>query len=80
LSLFEILQGSETPTSSVTPQSSSTLTSTSPTHAAISTLSATPVSSIPFYRRIGPVGLLLLALLAFLIPLAIVLRDYLRNR
>ncbi len=80
LSLFEILQGSETPTSSATSQASGTLTATSTTQAASSTLAATPASSVPFYRRIGPVGLLLLALLAFLIPLVIVLRDYLRDR
>lgn len=80
LSLFEILQESETPTSSATSQASSTLTATPSAQVGGYTPAATPVSSVPFYRRIGPVALLLLALLAFLIPLAIILRDYFRDR
>ena len=80
LSLFDILHGSETSTSSPTSQALSTRTETPTAQAALSTPAATPSASIPFYRRIGVVGLLLLALLAFLIPLVIVLRGYLRDR
>ena len=78
--LFELLHGTETPASSAVSQAQPTVTGTPTPQTALSTLAATPTSSQPFYRRIGPLGLLLLALLAFLIPLVIVLRDYLRDR
>jgi hypothetical protein len=79
LNLFELLHGTETPTS-VASQTQLATTETPTVQTAVSTSAVTPTSPEPFYRRIGPLGLLLLALLAFLIPLAIVLRDYLRDR
>ncbi len=71
LSLFELLQGNETP--SAQPSVASTPT-------ARPTPTAASIASVPFYRRVGPLGLILLAVLAFLIPLFIVLRDILKER
>ena len=70
--LFELLHGTATSTSTEISQTELAQTATPTARAVVSTPTSIPCSSQPFYRRIGPVGLLLLALLAFLIPLVIV--------
>ena len=78
LSLFELLQGTFTPTSSALPTPSEApalrVTESPPGIA-----EATPGPSEPFYQRYWPLGLLLFAVLIFLIPLITVLRDILRE-
>ena len=78
LNLFEVLYGTATPTTTAA-------ISAQPTPSETPTASITrPVTTItpsePFYRRIGPIGFILLALLVLSIPLVFVLRDILRDR
>ena len=76
--LFEVLYGTDTPTSIAAIPSQPTASET-PT-ARITRPVTTFTPSEPFYRRIGPIGLILLALLVLSIPLVFVLRDILRDR
>ena len=71
LSLFELLQGTFTPTSPSMP---------TPTEKATQRVGEVPSEpDQPFYQRYWPLGLLLFAVLVFLIPLITVLRDILRE-
>jgi hypothetical protein len=76
--MFELLQGTATPISSLNPPLLPTLSETPTGQITISTVTSTPAE--PFYKRIGPIGIILLAVLALLIPLVIVLRDLFREK
>lgn len=73
LDLFDLLHGAtDTPTASATSQ---------PQPALANTPTITPVPEQPFLQRVGPIALILLALLTLLvIPLVSVVHDYLRER
>jgi hypothetical protein len=78
LEIFELLQGTETSTPSITEPVQPTMTGSATSQAPLPTFTTTPAQ--PFYRKLGPAGIILLVVLALLIPLAIVLRDYLREK
>ena len=78
LEIFELLQGTATPTASITPPGQPTTTGTPTSQTPISIVITTPAQ--PLYRKLGPAGIILLAVLALLIPLVIVLRELLREK
>jgi len=70
LSLFELLHGTSTPTSAVQPM---------PSEMPTLPIKSTPEPIESFYQRYWPLGLLLFAVLIFLIPLITIFRDILRE-